>query len=159
MWDPEASDLKPPDRFFIDVITAAMLRLPDVEKNQNGEMAYSEQKDRDMALMKMRCVMRIIKSRRVDRIILGAWGCGAYGNPVEEIASAWRRVLLGPKAKKANSGEVYHDIEVVFAIKDHSMARKFARAFGPEAIFDESSDGGNINARVKATVNTPQLSS
>ncbi|KAM0255330.1 hypothetical protein ACHAQJ_005847 [Trichoderma viride] len=144
MWDPEASDLKPADRFFIDVITAAMLRLPDVEKNQDGEMAYSEQKDRDMALRKMRCVMRILKSRHVNRVVLGAWGCGAYGNPVEEVASAWRRVLLGPKAKKVNSGEVYHDVEVVFAIKNDSMARKFARAFGPEAVVDESSgDGGN----------------
>lgn len=141
-WDAEPSDLKPADQFFINVITAAMLRLPDVETNQHGEMSYSEQKDRDMVLSKMRCVMRVVRSRHINRIVLGAWGCGAYGNPVEEVARAWRRVLLGPRAKRADRGEVYDDVEVVFAIKDHNMARRFASAFGTEAIFDENDDGG-----------------
>ncbi|RFU77693.1 tigr02452 family [Trichoderma arundinaceum] len=142
MWDSEASDLKPADQFFIDVITAAMLRLPDVERNQDGEAMYSEQKDRDTVLRKMRCVMRILKSQRVNRVVLGAWGCGAYGNPVEEIATAWRRVLLGPKSKKVDRGEVYDDLEVVFAIKDEAMAKKFARIFGPEAVFSDDDDNG-----------------
>ncbi|KAL7931913.1 hypothetical protein V8C35DRAFT_308859 [Trichoderma chlorosporum] len=141
-WDPEASDLKSVDQFFIDVVTAAMLRLPDVEPGQNGEMAYSEQKDRDMVLAKMRCVMRILRSRHITRIILGAWGCGAYGNPVEEVARAWRRALLGPQAKRVESIEVYNDIEIVFAIKDHNMARRFATAFGVEALLEESGYGG-----------------
>ncbi|EHK18512.1 uncharacterized protein TRIVIDRAFT_47167 [Trichoderma virens Gv29-8] len=135
-WDPEPSDLKPADQFFIDVITAAMLRLPDVETNQHGEMSYSEQKDRDMVLAKMRCVMRTLRSRHINRVVLGAWGCGAYGNPVEEVARAWRRVLLGPQAKRTQTVEVYQDMEVVFAIKDHNMARRFTTAFGAEAVLD-----------------------
>ncbi|KAL7944020.1 hypothetical protein V8C42DRAFT_95004 [Trichoderma barbatum] len=141
-WDTEPLDLKPADQFFIDVITAAMLRLPDVETNQHSELSYSEPKDRDMALAKMRCVMRILRSRHIDRVVLGAWGCGAYGNPVEEVARAWRRVLLGPQAKRVDRGEVYDDLEIVFAIKDHNMARKFANAFGAGAILEEGGDGG-----------------
>ncbi|KAL7793802.1 hypothetical protein V8C37DRAFT_78003 [Trichoderma ceciliae] len=145
MWDAGASDLASTDQFFVDVVTAAMLRLPDVERNQDGEMAYSEQKDQDMVLRKMRCVMRILTSRRVNRVVLGAWGCGAYGNPVEEVARAWRRVLLGPKAKKIGTSEVYDDVEIVFAIKDQAMTRHFAEAFGPEALFDEGVGDGVTN--------------
>ncbi|KAL6812153.1 hypothetical protein J3E69DRAFT_349525 [Trichoderma sp. SZMC 28015] len=141
-WDPEPSDLKPPDQFFIDVITAAMLRLPEVETNQQGELTYSEQKDRDMVLAKMRCVMRILRSRHIKRIVLGAWGCGAYGNPVDEIARSWRRVLLGPQARRSERAEVYDDMEVVFAIKDHNMARRFTTAFGAGAIFEELGGDG-----------------
>lgn len=156
MWDAEAADLKPADQFFVDVITAAMLRLPDVERNQDGEMAYAEQKDRDMVLRKMRCVMRILTSRDVNRIVLGAWGCGAYGNPVEEIARAWRRVLLGPRVKRADGGEVYDHVDIVFAIKDEAMARKFASAFGSEAVLEESGCVvGDVEAKETADITTP----
>ncbi|KKP00758.1 hypothetical protein THAR02_07145 [Trichoderma harzianum] len=142
IWDTEPSDLKPADQFFIDVITAAMLRLPEVETNQQGELTYSEQKDRDMVLAKMRCVMRILRSRHIKRVVLGAWGCGAYGNPVDEIARSWRRVLLGPQARRPERAEVYDDMEVVFAIKDHNMARRFTTAFGAGAIFEELGGDG-----------------
>ncbi|KAF3073992.1 hypothetical protein CFAM422_003344 [Trichoderma lentiforme] len=141
-WDTEPSDLKPVNQFFIDVITAAMLRLPEVETNQQGELTYSEQKDRDVVLAKMRCVMRILRSRHIKRIVLGAWGCGAYGNPVDEIARSWRRVLLGPQARRSERAEVYDDMEVVFAIKDHNMARRFTTAFGAGAIFEELGGDG-----------------
>ncbi|KAK4061088.1 uncharacterized protein Triagg1_10515 [Trichoderma aggressivum f. europaeum] len=141
-WDAEPSDLKPADQFFIDVITAAMLRLPEVETNQQGELTYSEQKDRDMVLANMRCVMRILRSRHIERVVLGAWGCGAYGNPVDEIARSWRRVLLGPRAKRSERVEVYDDMEVVFAIKDHNMARRFTTAFGTGAMWEEIGDDG-----------------
>lgn len=141
-WDTEPSELKPADQFFIDVITSAMLRLPEVETNQQGELTYSEQKDRDMVLAKMRCVMRILRSRHIKRVVLGAWGCGAYGNPVEEIARSWRRVLLGPQARRPERAEAYDDMEVVFAIKDHNMARRFTTAFGAGAIFEELGGDG-----------------
>ncbi|KAL7908298.1 hypothetical protein GGI35DRAFT_481000 [Trichoderma velutinum] len=139
-WDTEPSDLKPADQFFVDVITAAMLRLPEIETNQRGDITYSEQKDRDMVLAKMRCVMRILRSRHIKRVVLGAWGCGAYGNPVDEVARSWRRVLLGPQAKRPGRVEVYDDMEVVLAIKDHNMARRFTAAFGAGAMLEESGD-------------------
>ncbi|KAJ4859649.1 hypothetical protein T069G_04637 [Trichoderma breve] len=140
---PEIGAIYTPDVLvFIDVITAAMLRLPEVDTNQQGELTYSEQKDRDMALAKMRCIMRILRARHINRVVLGAWGCGAYGNPVDEIARSWRRVLLGPQAKRSERVEVYDDMEVVFAIKDHDMARRFTTAFGAGAVFEELGGDG-----------------
>lgn len=124
-WDPQGDDLPVSKRFFVDVVTAAMLRMPDVEGN-----VYVEDKDKEIVLRKMRAVMRMVKGRGVDRLVLGAWGCGAYGNPVREIARAWKKVLYGRKGKDKDDGEGWDGLEVVFAIKDRKMADIFATEFG-----------------------------
>ncbi|KAK5989416.1 hypothetical protein PT974_10935 [Cladobotryum mycophilum] len=139
MWDDEALELKSQDQFFINVITAAMLRLPDVEE-QRGVVVYAEQKDRDIVLQKMRAVMRILLSKGVERVVLGAWGCGAYANPVGEIARAWKRVLLGTKSKKTGQKESIDGLDIVFAIKDRRMALQFAEAFGPELVMENEDE-------------------
>jgi hypothetical protein len=59
----------------------------------------------------MRVVARAAVQKGVDVVVLGVWGCGAYGNPVGEIAEAWMRVLVG-RNREGRSGVE----EVVFAI-------------------------------------------
>lgn len=152
------------DWFHVDVITAAMLRFPDVvARGEDGEMenVYANQSDREMAVRKMRAVMRILNAKGIGQVVLGAWGCGAYGNPVGEIARAWRKVLLGgktagggKKGKKPAEVETFGDVELIFAIKDGRMAEAFARAFGPglEVLSDGvsveggSRDGDSVDA-------------
>jgi len=124
--DANARQLPKSEWFFVDVVTAAMLRLPDVMRI-DGEDRYAEDKDREAVVAKMRAVMRMCKSRGAGRIVLGAWGCGAYANPVNEVAKAWKRVLLGT-GKKA--GEVWDGLEIIFAIRDSGMAKEFATQFG-----------------------------
>lgn len=124
--DDDAHELPKPDWFFVDVVTTAMLRMPDVERGE-GEDRYAEDKDREAAVDKMRAVLRMCKSKGAGRLVLGAWGCGAYANPVGEVARAWKRVLLGT-AKKP--GEAWDGLEVVFAIRDTKMAKEFATRFG-----------------------------
>lgn len=134
---PRAEMLPARDRFFVDVLSAAMLRLPDIEES-DGEAAYAEDKDREAVRNKMRAVMRIFRAKGVDRVVLGAWGCGAYGNPVEEVARAWKTVLCGGgraarKAGRASGGsEGWEGLQVVFAIADGRMARVFAEILGVE---------------------------
>ncbi|KAK3320297.1 hypothetical protein B0T19DRAFT_446062 [Cercophora scortea] len=143
------------DWFFVDVVTASMLRFPELEGDDGddeeaGGRRYAEQKDREMVVRKMTAVMRILRAKGVGKVVLGAWGCGAYGNPIGEIARAWKRVLLGgpvhgkqkgkAKAKGreqdavGSSGEMWDGLEVVFAINDAKMAEAFARAFGLELV-------------------------
>ncbi|EON96958.1 putative tigr02452 family protein [Phaeoacremonium minimum UCRPA7] len=143
-WDSAASELDKKDRFYVDVITAAMLRFPDIE-GEGGEAGYAEQKDRDLVISKMRAVLRIVRSKGVDKVVLGAWGCGAYGNPVREIARAWRRVLLGARSRrdpvvkrKGLIDEGWDGLEVVFAIKDSRMAEHFAKEFGDGIVVEQS---------------------
>ncbi|KAB5583231.1 hypothetical protein GE09DRAFT_294260 [Coniochaeta sp. 2T2.1] len=139
-WDDSATELPKAGRFYVDVVSAGMLRFPDLEQGgEDGgeERVYAEQKDREMVVRKIRAVLRIMTAKGAERVVLGAWGCGAYGNPVGEVAGAWRRVLLGKKERGRGSGalgagaESWEGLEVVFAIKDVRMAERFAAAFGP----------------------------
>ncbi|KAH7047473.1 hypothetical protein B0J12DRAFT_123679 [Macrophomina phaseolina] len=148
-WDDEASDLDKKDRFFIDVISAGMLRFPDVEGGEGEETKYANAKDRELVLRKMRAVMRILRLKGINKVVLGAWGCGAYGNPIGEIARAWRAVLFGTESKKKaksgcrnlSEGEGWDGLEIVFSIKDLRMARAFATAFGPGITYEEPLEG------------------
>ncbi|OAQ66136.1 hypothetical protein VFPPC_14290 [Pochonia chlamydosporia 170] len=133
-WDGQMSELPVSKRFFVDVVTAAMLRMPDVEGG-----VYAEDKDREVVVRKMRAVMRMARERGVGGLVLGAWGCGAYGNPVGEIARSWRRVLLGRKGR--DNGEGWDGLEVVFAVKDRRMVEVFADEFGDGLVVVE--DGGD----------------
>ena len=117
-------DLAPRERFYVDVVSAGMLRMPDV---QGGR--YVEDKDREMAVCKMRAVMRMARQGGVNRLVLGAWGCGAYGNPTAEIARAWKKVLTGGKRGVENA-EGWQGLQVVFAIKERRLADVFADEFG-----------------------------
>jgi hypothetical protein len=88
--------------------------------------------------------MRMFQTKSVKKIVLGAWGCGAYGNPVGEIAAAWKKVLLGGRqAQRSKKGrrEMWTGIEtVVFAIKDAGLADAFGQAFGDGLVFDDADD-------------------
>ncbi|KAK0664431.1 hypothetical protein DIS24_g722 [Lasiodiplodia hormozganensis] len=155
--DDEATDLDKKERFFIDVVSAGMLRFPDVEGEEGEEKKYNNGKDRDLVMQKMRAVMRILRMKGADKVVLGAWGCGAYGNPVGEVARAWKKVLLGTESKKksksgsnnSTGGEGWDGLEVVFAIKDGRMARQFASFFGPGLSYEEPLEGARQDSVVE----------
>lgn len=166
--EEHSGHLGPGERYWIDVITAGMLRFPELE-GEEGEEKKLAKKDREAVEKKMRGVLRIACQKGVKKIVLGAWGCGAYGNPVKDIARAWRNVLdgVGPGQKKGkNSGEAetWNSIEdVVFAIPNKKMAREFATEFdggieveaGPGGSADEEEEeeedtaGEELRAKIK----------
>lgn len=139
------------ERWFVDVLSAAALRFPAIEVDEGtGRGRYASAGDREAMVEKMRGVMRVFAARGVRNVVLGAWGCGAFGNPVGEVAGAWRRVLCGGSGKgrkgKGNRGggggsnEEWKGIEkVVFAIEEAGLADAFQRAFG-EALSREEED-------------------
>jgi uncharacterized protein (TIGR02452 family) len=81
----------------------------------------------ETVLAKMRIVMRSLVQHGVKRVVLGAWGCGAYGNPVDEVARLWHIVLLG--GKKGRKEEWAGIEEVVFAITDVTQTAVFRARF------------------------------
>ncbi|KAI1134744.1 hypothetical protein F5Y05DRAFT_397241 [Hypoxylon sp. FL0543] len=162
--DEEEEVLPKPDRWFVDVVSAAMLRLPEIDVDAaSGWATYANPRDRELAVSKMRAVLRVFATKGVKRIVLGAWGCGAYGNPVGEIARAWKKVLLGggkdgshnrdsqKKGKrstkeKEKATESWEGIEhIVFAIKDAGMARAFATAFGEDLLERHDEDEEDLS--------------
>ncbi|KAK1712684.1 hypothetical protein BDP67DRAFT_52796 [Colletotrichum lupini] len=159
--DEDADDvLEKRDRWFVDCISAAMLRNPEIERDEyTGFSHYVQEKDRQLILEQMKIVLRICQLKGIKKIVLGAWGCGAYGNPVAEVAKAWKKALLprnDGKGKKKGNKETWSGIEeVVFAIKDTGMADAFQEAFGKgierdvEAEVDESDEEIDIAQKNK----------
>lgn len=134
----DAEDLPNRERFFVDVISAGMLRFPETNsaaratEGQEGEgaacscgVSYCD-RDRELVTRKMRGVLRMAQQQGAQKLILGAWGCGAYGNPVKEVAKIWKRVLFGTSRKSESWAGIK---EVVFAIPDRSMLKEFERCF------------------------------
>ncbi|WQF82818.1 Putative hypothetical protein CHP02452 [Colletotrichum destructivum] len=153
--------LEKKDRWFVDCISAAMLRNPETERDEaSGFSYYVHEKDRQTILEKMKVVLRVCQMKGVKKIVLGAWGCGAYGNPVAEVAKAWSKALVprtDTKGKKKGTKETWEGIEeVVFAIKDSGMADAFEEAFGkgierdePDKMSDEEEEELDVGERNK----------
>jgi uncharacterized protein (TIGR02452 family) len=66
-------------------------------------------------------VIAIAQAYRYDGLVLGAWGCGAFGNDPATTADDFRAALTGPFAGAFR--------EVAFAITDWSGNRRFLRPF------------------------------
>lgn len=134
----EGNDIPKAEHFFVDVVTASMLRFPEIEDRE-----YVNGADEEMVLAKMRTVMRVLVQRGATKVVLGAWGCGAYGNPVPAIARAWRKVLLGSnkQAKSGNNREMWRGLDdIVFAITNTAMVDVFNTCF-PEVLDEDASFG------------------
>ncbi|KAH8678791.1 hypothetical protein BGZ60DRAFT_370599 [Tricladium varicosporioides] len=113
----DLKDLPKKDWYYVDVITAAAVRKPDLveTKAENGEKkCMYEDKDREEMLEKVKMLFWVAKEQGVTHLVLGAWGCGAYGNPTEEVAGIFKKVLLGDRRRESVTGFE----EVVFAVFD-----------------------------------------
>jgi uncharacterized protein (TIGR02452 family) len=160
--DEDAEDLEKKNRWFVDCVSGGTLRFPSITVDETtGRGSYANDKDRDLVLEKMRAVMRIFQAKKVSRVVLGAWGCGALGHPVGEVAAAWRKVLLGSeRARKNKKGkqEVWTGIgTVIFAIKDPGLADAFAQAFGDGLIHQEEEVGSEVDDDFEGDLDAQRL--
>jgi len=122
----DGEDLPKSERHHVDVASAAMLRNPDICE-KGGVQTWANEADVELVLAKMRMLMRSLVQNGVKRVVLGAWGCGAYGNPVDEVARLWKIVLLGGKKGRK---EPWPGIEeIVFAITDVVQCSVFQTRF------------------------------
>lgn len=82
----------------VSVLSVAALRRPDLSDGQvlsSGakRKVFAKNGDRELTKSKMILVLRMAASRGHDRLVLGALGCGAFKNPVEEVAECWKEVF------------------------------------------------------------------
>ena len=66
-------------------------------------------------------VLAVAASEGYKSLVLGAWGCGAFGNDPRTTAESFREALDGPFANAFDN--------IVFAITDWSAERQFLRPF------------------------------
>lgn len=76
---------------YADVITSAAPNLKAFYKysNKQYDMGYIN----NMIKSRMRCIFNSAWANEVDTIILGAWGCGVFGNSPENIAKLFHEVM------------------------------------------------------------------
>lgn len=100
----------------VSVVSIAAVRRPKLSDAQtlagDKRKVFADKDDRDLTKKKMRLALRISAARGHDCLVLGALGCGAFRNPVEEVADAWKEVL----GEKEFAGGWWR--EVWFAVLD-----------------------------------------
>ncbi|KAM0429540.1 hypothetical protein ACHAQK_011027 [Fusarium lateritium] len=92
----------------VSALTIAALRNPPVRVFHNvpctnrlcqsnsavyDKRVFAHDRDRDFTKAKMRLGLRMAAKNKHDILVLGALGCGVYGNPPEDIAHCWLEVL------------------------------------------------------------------
>jgi uncharacterized protein (TIGR02452 family) len=75
----------------------------------------------DLLRARIERVLTIMAAYRYEAVVLGAWGCGAFGNDPRGTAADFRAALLGPFRGNFR--------EVVFAVTDWSPERRFLGPF------------------------------
>ncbi|RAK77784.1 uncharacterized protein BO72DRAFT_376943 [Aspergillus fijiensis CBS 313.89] len=89
----ELMDLEKPDLFpVVSVISVAAIQDPELD-HQHDPPRYKSPRDREGMKLKMRLILRIAAYKKHRRLVLGALGCGAFGNPNAEVADCWAEVL------------------------------------------------------------------
>jgi len=110
---------------YTNVITIPAVQHPEL--TEDGQ----EFKEKPARLWrnKMRSLFRVAKEHGKQRLVLGAFGCGAYGNPPELVARYFKEILSEP--------EFYgYFTEICFAILEDRNSptggnyAPFARIFG-----------------------------
>eukprot|EP00698_Gefionella_okellyi_P024066 TRINITY_DN83_c0_g1_i1.p1 TRINITY_DN83_c0_g1~~TRINITY_DN83_c0_g1_i1.p1 ORF type:complete len:424 (-),score=71.94 TRINITY_DN83_c0_g1_i1:393-1628(-) len=101
----------------IDTIAMAAVRKPRL---RDGKF---EKRDYELTVKKVDAIFRTAIWHGVRQIVLGALGCGAYGNPPEQVAEIFAQAM----AKYAGYFDVF-----AFAILDGDgkLSGQFARTFG-----------------------------
>lgn len=97
--------------WLLNVITCAAPYAPTVGQPRSRKLLKS----------RIQRVLSIARARGYDSLVLGAWGCGAFGNDSHLTASDFRDAI-----EKEFRGAFSH---VAFAITDWSSERKFLGPF------------------------------
>ena len=125
------------DMPVVSVVSVAALRRPPVKKVAMATAGggppvmreiFAKDGDRELTKGKMRMSLRLAAARGHDILVLGALGCGAFGNPPGEIVACWAEVL----GEAEFGGGWWRD--VVFAVLDTKKEGNFT-------VFKDALDG------------------
>ncbi len=105
--------------FTASVITAPAPNAGAVQMNEPDNLRHVEPTLRRRA----RLVLQIAAAHRVDKLVLGAWGCGVFRNDPASVARIFSELLLAP----GEFADVFS--EVAFAVFDRSSDGSTFRAF------------------------------
>ncbi|KAL8672162.1 MAG: hypothetical protein Q9168_003361 [Polycauliona sp. 1 TL-2023] len=109
----------------VSVVSMAALRDPAIQRRVgDGRETYAHSADRERMKAKIRMVLRVAAAKGHRQLVLGALGCGAFGNPRGEVVDLWKEVFLEPEF----GGGWWED--VVFAVLDTNNDRDADSNYG-----------------------------
>lgn len=117
--------LAPSDHRDVVMLTAAALKHPDTVMGPHGPCFRPA--DDELMQRKIELLLACAVQAGCTTLVLGAWGCGAYGNPPGTVARLFRRVLAARGASFTR---------VVFAIVGDGNVDYFRDAFAREPAAD-----------------------
>jgi len=113
-------DVRDPSQLpVISAVSVAAVCMPPTTVDGNGVRRYVLAQDKRLMEEKMRVILRIAAKNGHRQIVLGAFGCGAFANPKEEVARMWASVLREAEF----AGGWWSD--VVFAVLDDGRGNNF----------------------------------
>lgn len=122
-------DLREPKNLaVISAVSVAAVCQPSVATTVSGAKKYSNDADRRLMMEKIRLILRMTIRHKHTQLVLGAFGCGAFGNPREEVANMFVKVL----GEKEFQGGWWEDL--VFAVLDDGRGPNFK-------VFHDALDG------------------
>lgn len=130
-------DLARPEQLpVVSVVSVAAVRGPAIVKDLDKKEKYRRAEDRDLMKGKMRTILRIAARNKHRRLVLGALGCGAFGNPSGEVVECWREVFQEEEFR----GGWWET--VVFAVMDGGISK----GLGNYGTFLEGLDGLEVSS-------------
>ena len=125
IWSPGVTVFKSDDAipvlleesFQVDVLTCAAPYYDTRKKHP-----VTPERLREVFDSRIRNILEVAASREVEVLILGAFGCGAFNNPPELVASSFREQLMD-----RGYGKFFR--KVVFAIKRNDYNNTNLQAF------------------------------
>jgi len=102
--------------FTTSILTVSAVRKPELFRE--NEMFRLQERDILRNQEKIRIMLRLAVNAQHDCLILSAFGCGAYGNPPEQVAQIFKTVFEEAEFKNKLK-------TILFAIiEDHNSRRK-----------------------------------
>ena len=76
-----------------DIFTTAVITIPAPNRRGAGFFASKKQIE-ETFLRRIRIMLRLSAKYGYQSLVLGAWGCGAFGNNPQDVAEYFRKVLI-----------------------------------------------------------------
>lgn len=117
LYNPDVLFIRDDEEIYVDVITCAA-------PNKTAAQKYCGKSDFDcnsVMVDRIHFMFDIAKEEEVNTLILGAWGCGVFGNDAEFVANSFKKELE----------EYYTDTfeNIIFAIPGGTNYMVFKRVF------------------------------
>lgn len=103
---------------LVKPFTCQVLTVPAVNVNLAKNRGFSDSSIEATMKDRMRDILNLFVARNCDIIILGAFGCGVFGNSPETVARLWNELLYDEGLSKYFS-------EIVFAIYDRNGSNNY----------------------------------